>query len=264
MAKSRKLALLRGFAHVVPASACIVLITLNCSSYYIGEYLTGFFWQNEQKMAGLQFVAKIHEVLILVSLGLVIEARVQRELLLGDGLPFGALFLPSGFQQIGFLWSPAFSGICFHDWQSRGRKYLSIAMIVLCVLLALSVGPSSATLMRPRLDEWPGGGTGFWMAAPVDQLLPPVIAPSAVLPVNSSDCHVDSKEDTPCASGNWRSLEELFFSFWPQLTNRGTMPKEVHVKSRGLQRVMRVDMCVHLGRRQHPCRLVEKAIDARA
>jgi hypothetical protein len=116
MAKSRSIALLRGLVHIIPMSGCIVLICLNWSSYYIGAELSGPDNSDSQKIAGLQFAAKIHEIFMVTSLGMVIVTHIRRELMLGDGLPFGAMFLPSGFQQVSFLWSPAFGGICFQDW----------------------------------------------------------------------------------------------------------------------------------------------------
>ncbi|KAK0726127.1 hypothetical protein B0H67DRAFT_642443 [Lasiosphaeris hirsuta] len=110
MARGRGVALLRGLVHFVPVSVCVVLFSFNSSSFFIGSELGGLKGQDVQKFASIQFAAKIHELAMLASLGLIIATHVRRDLGVGEGLPFGAVFLPSGFQQINFLWSQAVAG----------------------------------------------------------------------------------------------------------------------------------------------------------
>ncbi|KAK5657598.1 hypothetical protein OQA88_3177 [Cercophora sp. LCS_1] len=237
MNKNRGTALFRGIIHLIPVAGCLVLIYLNASSYYVGGELAGWQDQDFQKLAALQFAAKIHELFMLASLGLIIVTRIRRELIFGEGLPFGAIFVPSGFTNISFLWSQAFGGICFQDWQRSSRKVFSIIMIIICSILGLAVGPSSATLIRPQLAEWLGGGTPFWINATHDQLFPAVIAASAVSP----DC-INDTGDLSCPAGNWRTLQELYFPYWPLLGPRinGNLPKEIPIQSRYSLRTLHI------------------------
>ncbi|KAK0639811.1 hypothetical protein B0T16DRAFT_463448 [Cercophora newfieldiana] len=223
MNKTRGTAWVRGAVHIVPALAAVGLMVLNSSSYFIGGELAGARNQDVQKLAALQFAAKFHELLMLASLTMILSTQIRKELFFGDGLPFGAVFAPSEFRNISFLWSLQMSGLVFQKWRRRYWKWFVISLIVLCCFLGLSVGPSSATLMRPRFDYWPGGGTRFWMNGSLEQLFPTVMDDSPTI----SHCGIDvgGDIDLSCPAGNWKEMADLQFSYWPQVVPGGSMPK---------------------------------------
>ena len=45
-------------------------------------------------------------------------------------------------------------------------------MILICFVLAAAVGPSSITLLIPRLDYWPAGIAQIWVNATSDEVWP--------------------------------------------------------------------------------------------
>jgi len=87
---------------------------------------------------------------------------LRRELLLGsEGLPFGLVSAPSRFQELSFWRSSDF-------WFGQARlpnlpkRFKIILLLLVCSLIALFAGPSSALLMLPQeFTDWPGGGATF-------------------------------------------------------------------------------------------------------
>ncbi|KAH8665476.1 hypothetical protein BGZ61DRAFT_366668, partial [Ilyonectria robusta] len=229
--------------HVVAFLTAFALILLNASSLYLGGDMPGTIDRDSEKLFGLLFAAKIHELLMLASVGSILGAYIRMELSRDNstGLPFGALFSPFQFQNLSFLFSSEMAGVYFHDWKKTRRQALFIGLVVACCILGVSVGPSSATLMRPRLDTWAAGGTTFWVNITEDELYPKAIANSAGL----SSCLVDSG-DLSCPVGNWQILDQAFFSYWPQLKMQSpehgpeSMPGYMIVQSRYSGRDFRI------------------------
>ncbi|KAH7020526.1 hypothetical protein EDB80DRAFT_821584 [Ilyonectria destructans] len=229
--------------HVVAFLTALALILLNASSLYLGGDMPGTIDRDSEKLFGLLFAAKIHELLMLASVGSILGAYIRMELSRDNstGLPFGALFSPFQFQNLSFLLSSEMAGVYFHDWKKTRRQVLFIGLVVTCCILGVSVGPSSATLMRPRLDTWAAGGTTFWVNITEDELYPKVITDSPGL----SHCLVDSG-DLSCPAGNWQILDQAFFSYWPQLEmynpdyGPGSMPGYMIVQSRYSGRDFRI------------------------
>ena len=97
---------------------------------------------------------------------------VRNKALSEDGIPLG--LLSSGFRyfQISYFWSPAFlqggRGI-----SRRGERLLIMAALSLCGIVAMFSGPVSAILMVPQsVNEWPAGGTPFWLIGTNETLWP--------------------------------------------------------------------------------------------
>lgn len=222
--------------HVVPAAAACALVILNCKQYYIGGELEGPQGEDTEKLAALQFAAKLHELLLLASLGTIIFTYLRRELVFGAGIRFGALFVGFQIDSISLLWSPEFLGTMYHEWKAHpGRKMILISMIVVCTLLGVSVGPSSANLMRPRLDYWPAGGTSFWINATSDLLSPRTISDSPAL----KTCAVDTG-DAACPHGDWQLIGQEYHAFWPRLLPMGSMPLRINIPSHLALRTMTI------------------------
>ncbi|KAK4216800.1 hypothetical protein QBC37DRAFT_385099 [Rhypophila decipiens] len=227
ISKHRGVALLRSFIHIIPIFTAAIVIFFNASEYYIGGELEGNTDQDTEKLAALQFAAKVHELFMITSIGYLVVTYIKREMISNEGIPFGAVFSPTQFQNISFLWSAAMWGIIFSKWKHTGRKLFIISLIFVCTILGLAVGPSTANLMRPRLDRWPAGGTTLWINASLDELYPTVVRPSDSI----AHCLVDTG-DLACPAGNWQTLNQLFFSYWPQLTNMQTVPQYFSIPSR--------------------------------
>jgi hypothetical protein len=233
MRKSRVDAFIRCSIHVLPVAAAISLVSLNASQYYIGGELTGKNGQDDEKLAALQFTAKLHELLMLASIGTIVFTYIRRELAFGDGVPFGAIFAGLQFQNISLFWSLEFWGTLYAHFSKRRKKFSLIAIIVVCTILGVSVGPSTAVLMRPRLDYWPAGGTTFWINATKELLSPTSVDASPSM----SHCDVDLG-DVSCPYGDWQTLNNSYFSFWPELTPMGDMPESLLIPGKFSMRTL--------------------------
>jgi hypothetical protein len=139
--QDRFTALLRCAVHIIPLVACLILILFNICTIVI-SYNSGY--------AILQFVAKIHEVLMQASIAAILLSYIRSEALQHGGTPFGSLFAGVQVSQISYLWSPELLGTLTATCLESQRKIRLAFMIVLSCLLAASVGPSSAILMLPR------------------------------------------------------------------------------------------------------------------
>lgn len=209
MKKNRLRATLRCVVHLIPISAAGALLVLNGSNHYIGGELSGAKDQDNQKLAALLFAAKLHELFMLASLSAIVITYIRKELVFGDGVPFGAVFSPTQFKDLTFLWSPELWGAVYHEWERRRKKWFIICLLVVCSIAGLTVGPSIGILMRPRLDLWPAGGTSFWINATESALYPELMQPSADL----GHCSLETG-DLACPAGGWKALNEQYFQYW--------------------------------------------------
>ena len=164
--KSRKIALLRALIHVVPLGVALWEITFNWNTYYVGSKV--------QNQALYQFGAKLHEMTAQASIAAAVFSYVRYELSLGQGLPFGALFSGLQVSQASYLWSTEFWGSIYSTNILIKRKMSMALIVVIAILLAATVGPSSAILLIPRLEYWPAGSTDVWINATAAELWPDV------------------------------------------------------------------------------------------
>ena len=153
--KSRKVALIRALVHVVPISVALWEIIINWNTYYLGATI--------RNQAYYQFGAKVHEMTAQASLAAIVFSYIRYEMALGQGLPLGALFSGLQISQASYLWSMEFWGsICSQNLPTR-RKIGMVLIVSVAIVLAATVGPSSAILLIPRLDYWPAGATDIWL-----------------------------------------------------------------------------------------------------
>ena len=94
------------------------------------------------------------------------------ELSLGQGLPFGALFSALHISQASYLWSMEFWGTACSKHFPIRRRVGVILTIITAILLAATIGPSSAILLIPRLAYWPAGSTDIWLNATFQDIWP--------------------------------------------------------------------------------------------
>ena len=153
--KDRMTALGRALIHVVPITVAIWEIIINWNTYYFGATI--------RNQAYYQFGAKVHEMTAQASLAVIVFSYIRYEMSLGKGLPFGALFSGLQISQASYLWSMEFWGsLCSGKLPFRRKVEMALIMSV-AIVLAATVGPSSAILLIPRLDYWPAGSTSIWL-----------------------------------------------------------------------------------------------------
>ncbi|KAF2871692.1 hypothetical protein BDV95DRAFT_607108 [Massariosphaeria phaeospora] len=143
--------------HLIPAVTTLGIIQLSVFNVY---WFDNDAESNEIPVRGikislteltnlLQFVAKIHEILMVGSLSAMVIHRVRRRLLGTHGLPFGMLTAGYSVGSAEYLFTRAFrSGF--------NRKFWSLSVLIFAfTLLASTLGPASAIALQPSLDWWP-------------------------------------------------------------------------------------------------------------
>lgn len=162
--KSRTTALMRALIHIVPIGVAMWEIIINWNTYFLGPII--------RNQAYYQFGAKVHEITAQASLAAVVFSYVRYEMSLGQGLPFGALFSALQLSQASYLWSMEFWGsICSRHLPVR-RRVGMVLVVTAAIVLAATVGPSSAILLIPRLEYWPAGATNIWLNTTSQDLWP--------------------------------------------------------------------------------------------
>jgi len=213
-------------AHALPAGVAIALISLNIHGYYIGGELAGPSGHDDIKLSGLQFAAKLHEITMLASLSVIVVDLVRQELVAGEGIPFGAVFGSLQFKDISYLYSKEFLGTLKANFDKRIVKARLVLVLIVGAILALTVGPSSAIAMRPRIDNWPAGGSDFYLNATKEEIWPSYLDGSTVSPLCTN-----ITLGTTCISKDWQFAVYQLLSYWPQLNNRSTMPENLQLSS---------------------------------
>jgi hypothetical protein len=209
--------------HLVAIASAVIIVALNAAGLWVGKELTGTSGQDTEKLLALQFAAKLHELLMLSSLGQILFSETVKQLVFGEGLPFGAIAAGLQFNQISYLWSKEFRATSCATFK---RKYLIIPAIIICTLLGVTIGPSSATAIKPTLGDWPAGETSFWLNATAQELWP------STLSLTGNETCTDSSETETCGSlGTWASLADNFFKYWGHeaLGNIRAMPESAQI-----------------------------------
>ena len=162
--QNRSVALGRALIHLIPVSVALCEIILNWNTYYVGA--------SAYNQATYQLLAKIHELMIQASLAAIIFSNIRNEMVFREGIPFGLLFSGLQISQISYLWSMEFWGPLRSGFHKSYRRCLVLLLVPSCILLAAACGPSSAVLLIPRSQFWPGGSTDIWINATDSELWP--------------------------------------------------------------------------------------------
>lgn len=163
---------------------------------------------------------------MLASLAAVLLAYFRRELLYGEGLPYGAVSAGQQFKEFSFLYSPELWGAFCAEWRKQRKKWTLISLLIICTLLGVSVGPSTNNLMRPRLNWCDAGGTTFWINATMGELQPSTTEVRPLL----KHCNIDT-DDAACPYGDWEIINRQYHSYWPRLEPMGDMPELLGITS---------------------------------
>ena len=117
-----------------------------------------------------------------------------------------------------------FWGAICASWRQRRDKMALILLIITCAVLSVSAGPASATLMRPRLEYWPAGGTDFWIGLPQERLYSTDASSSQV----PTSCMVENG-DPSCPSAGWQTLAQNYMSSYQSIRRNGYLPDTVQL-----------------------------------
>lgn len=135
--------------HGVPVVVAVGISVLNWKCYYIGGELAGKNDMDDLKFLGLLFAAKAHETLMMASLSACVFSIIRHQLTTGDGTPFGALSAGLQISSFSNIYSKEVVAICDAKFNQFRQKILLLRAILICTFLGVSVGPSSATALKP-------------------------------------------------------------------------------------------------------------------
>lgn len=195
-------------AHLLALVAAVLICVLNLSGNYVGKELQGKINQDGTKMLALQLTAKVHELLMLASLGKILWRFLLHLVLSGQGAPLSALSVGDKFSGISYLWSAEFISTCV---ASFARKFPFLAVTVICTILGSVLGPASATAMAPSIDEYSVSQVKLPLSLSPDQLWPSRLDLSSV---TKNEC-----AGTSCGvTASWTTLGISCFAYWGQET----------------------------------------------
>ncbi|KAI4247145.1 MAG: hypothetical protein LQ352_006212 [Teloschistes flavicans] len=207
--RDRLMALLRATIHILPFTIAMGEVIINWRGYYIGANVNG--------LSLLQFAAKLHEMAMQSSLAVIVFGYVRHVIFSGNALPIGALLSGLQLTQVSYLWSMELWGIASAKIPWR-RKVAVMTLVILAVLLASTVGPSSAILLIPNLNYWPAGSTDIWMNVTAQDLWPSRLDGSNV----PAYCSQAPSITNGCPSSEWESISDYLAlansKFPPQLS----------------------------------------------
>lgn len=130
-----------------------VAVTLVLFALYLAKQVWGPPGPTEDQLSVLQLAAKVHEIVVLISLSDILLHRVRYGLLGDDGVAMGFLLSPFHVASPEYLFSWEFWGTVLHSPTNRRFHRLTAVIIVLLTLIGVGTGPVSAIAMIPRL-QW--------------------------------------------------------------------------------------------------------------
>ncbi|KAI4214291.1 MAG: hypothetical protein LQ351_003044 [Letrouitia transgressa] len=183
------------------------IVAANFRQLYIGIDFTSSIGSETINIALLQTAAKLQELLIIASLATIVFQLVRDELIYGDGLPLGLVGAGLDFTKLSFFWSPEIIGSLNGFFKGR-RKYRKLQLLIFLVVagvLAVLAGPACAVLLVPQSQDWPAGGTSFFLNGTRDEFWPSKLAlePS---PLSKACSSSNGTRYALCLSGGFRSL----------------------------------------------------------
>lgn len=141
--RDRRVAILHSLLHVCPATAALVFLIFNIKGRHIGGVST-------TTITAMQFAAKALEISMQASLTAILLSLIRHQALSTCTVPLGSFVAPVNTTKISYLWSLELWGPLTSRHLPAWRKIALFSAILVAVLLAAVVGPSSAVLMIPR------------------------------------------------------------------------------------------------------------------
>ncbi|KAK4446549.1 hypothetical protein QBC34DRAFT_411428, partial [Podospora aff. communis PSN243] len=130
--------------HLLP-----VLITVFLTIMYKQQWRWPYPGPSPEMEAGLQFAAKLHEFLIIISLSSILFHRLRYMLLESDGVPLGLLTASFQLNNPMFFLSPEFFGASRKIFSTLPIFYTFI-LVLAAAFLSLAASPFSAIVLIPR------------------------------------------------------------------------------------------------------------------
>lgn len=218
---------LRHLIHPVALAASAAVLQLSFRNvYWSDETRWNRKWYllelgQQDTLNALQFVAKVHEILVVASLSSMVIHVARRKIVGPDGVPFGLLM---GAYQVGsaeYLFSGSFSHPFLRSMRPFDRKYFVLALgIALAIIYANMVGPASAIAVIPNLDWWlvrdPYSGRSLpaYIGLPASQGYPTVVSAEVAAEERVGTCNV-TEPPIQCPGGGYDSIEKWAFA-WAQ------------------------------------------------
>ncbi|KAL8801037.1 MAG: hypothetical protein Q9182_004729 [Xanthomendoza sp. 2 TL-2023] len=143
----------RCILHAAPIAVTIWILVYNGRGVYWRD--EGFDYQNPILQA-LQYLVKVHELLMGASLAEIALHRIHYDLCASDGLPLGLVTAAYQVSSITYLITPEFYEAWYLPLGIRAllSRLSLLTLLVVVYFLTAVLGPSSAVAMIPRLDWW--------------------------------------------------------------------------------------------------------------
>ncbi|KAI0129793.1 hypothetical protein BJ170DRAFT_288296 [Xylariales sp. AK1849] len=217
----------RHLIHLIALAASGAVLQLSFRNVYWSDetawdrkwYLFGLGQQDT--FNGLQFVAKIHEILVVASLSSMVIHIARRKLVGEDGIPFGLLM---GAYQVGsaeYLFSGSFGYPFLRSLRPlRWKTFLFALGLGLAIIYANMVGPASAVAVIPNLDWWPirdpfaGRDLKSYIRLSFDESYPTAVTYEDIEKDWRESCAV-TDPDIQCPGGGYGSIQQWAYA-WSQ------------------------------------------------
>ncbi|KAM0439166.1 hypothetical protein ACHAQK_006270 [Fusarium lateritium] len=209
--KDRFIATLAALVHL-PAIAGIVTLSFYIfKNYYIGKELEGKPNYDVEKKLGIQFAAKLMEMLIVLSLNAIVFSMIRHEFTIGQSVPYGALVAGQQISDVSFLWSEEFLSIIKGKFSRTWKKIGFIITVFICTIMALGASSLSAVAMMPQEGDWRAGGSFVYFNGTREEMFPTNLTDENTI---GSVCEVTGNE--LCPSWQWDVINSQLISKLPQ------------------------------------------------
>lgn len=231
ISKSRRQLLKRSLIHIAPIATTIFVLVLNIHGIYIGEDFSGPIKSETMNLLILQVFAKFHELMVVGSLGVIVLHAVRFQLLYGEGLPYGLVGSGLGFNNLQFFFRKEFRSAAFRWFNGKRRvsKILFLLLLIVSGTIATFAGPSSATLLVPKPQTWPSGGTDFYLNGSQDAFWPDDVA-LGIQDIRRYCNSNNSATTAVCPGGGFSSL----YDHWSQATYSHVQGSDLEPYAKGI------------------------------